>query len=54
MVKDPAVRVSNSLGILFPEAWLEAKAEGDPSGRTNWEVETEVCSRISHPSFGRI
>jgi len=41
VVKDPAVRASNSLGIMFPEAWLEAKAEGDPRGRTNREVETE-------------
>lgn len=42
MVKDPAVRASNSLSIMFPVAWLEERAEGDPQGRTNKEVETEV------------
>lgn len=41
ITKDPAVRTSHSLGILFPEAWLEAKAEGDLRGRTNREIETE-------------
>lgn len=42
MVKDPVVRASNSLGILFPTEWLEVKAEGDPRGRTNRQIETEV------------
>ncbi|KAF9792418.1 alpha/beta-hydrolase [Thelephora terrestris] len=41
MVKDPAVRASNSLGVLFPTAWLEAVAKGDPRGRTNRQIETE-------------
>jgi pimeloyl-ACP methyl ester carboxylesterase len=45
-VKDPAVRVSNSLSILFPEAWLKAKAKEDSRNRTNREVETEVSLRV--------
>ena len=49
MTKDPAVRASNSLGVLFPEAWLEAKVERDPRGRTNREVETEVSFHVSYP-----
>jgi len=40
-VKDPGVRVSKSFEMLFPVAWLEEKAEGDPHGRTNREIETE-------------
>ena len=36
------MRVATSLVTLFPAAWLEAKAEGDPRGRTNREVQTEV------------
>ena len=42
MIKDPRVRVAKSLETLFPEAWLEEKAEGDSRGRKNREVETEV------------
>lgn len=47
------MRTSRALNILFPAAWLEAKAEGDPRDRTNREVETEVsaflffCQRFS-------
>jgi len=40
-VKDPVVRASNSLDILFPTEWLEAKADGDPRGRTNRQIEAE-------------
>jgi len=40
-IKDPGVRVATSLVTMFPAAWLDAKAEGDPSGRTNREVQTE-------------
>ncbi|KAF9653124.1 alpha/beta-hydrolase [Thelephora ganbajun] len=40
-VKDPGVRASKSLETLFPVAWLGAKVEGDPRGRTNREIETE-------------
>lgn len=46
MIKDPAVRVSKSLETLFPAAWLEEKAEGDPRGRTNREIQTEVYLRV--------
>jgi len=31
--------------MLFPTEWLEAKAEGDPRGRTNREIETEKFLR---------
>ena len=57
MVKDPAVKVSNSLSVLFPEVWLEAAAEGDPHGRTNRGVEAEVSMRVSplpRPMFPKI
>lgn len=46
MTKDPSLRISESLGTLFPAEWLEAKAEGDPRGRTNREVQTEVSPRF--------
>jgi len=46
MIKDPDMRVSKSLETLFPVAWLEAKAEGDPRGRTNREIEREVSLRV--------
>ena len=46
MIKDPAVRVSKSLETLFPTAWLEEKGEGDPRGRTNREIETEVSMHV--------
>lgn len=46
MTKDPSVRVSKSLETLFPAEWLEAKAEGDPRGRTNREIQTEVSPRF--------
>lgn len=29
-------------GMVFPNDWLDAKAEDDPQGRTNREVQTEV------------
>jgi len=41
VIKDPVVRVPLSLSMLFPEAWLEEKAEGDTQNRTNREVQTE-------------
>ena len=28
--------------MVFPTDWLATKAEGDPQGRTNREVQTEV------------
>lgn len=34
--------MSKSLDMLFPVAWLEERREGDPRGRTNREIETEV------------
>jgi len=46
MTKDPSVRISNTLGTLFPVEWLEANAEGDPRGRTNREIQTEVSPRL--------
>lgn len=36
------MRVTISLSSLFPDPWLEEKAEGDPDGRTNRELQTEV------------
>jgi pimeloyl-ACP methyl ester carboxylesterase len=29
--------------MIFPKAWLDAKSETDPKGRSNAEVQTEVC-----------
>ena len=46
MTKDPNVRVSKSLETLFPVEWLEAKAEGDPRGRANREIQAEVSPRF--------
>jgi hypothetical protein len=41
-VKDINVRVRIILDMLYPSEWLEERAEGDPAGRTNREIQTEV------------
>jgi hypothetical protein len=28
--------------MVYPTSWLDAKAEDDPKGRTNRQIETEV------------
>ncbi|EIW74221.1 alpha beta-hydrolase [Coniophora puteana RWD-64-598 SS2] len=42
---DPKIKVPLIMGLLFPDAWLNEIAEGDPEGRTNLEVQTSVYTR---------
>ena len=46
------MRISTSIVTLFPVEWLDAKAEGDPRGRTNREVQTEVGLRVPFSAEG--
>jgi len=41
-VSDPNVKVPMVLDMSFPKEWLDSKAESDPAGRTNLEVQTEL------------
>lgn len=41
-VRDPEVKVPMILDMVFPQAWLDAKATDDPQGRTNRELQTKV------------
>ena len=36
-------KVPIGLEMLFPSKWLDCKAEGDKRGRTNRQVQGEVC-----------
>lgn len=42
---DPAVKIPIILEMVYPISWLDSKAEDDPSGRTNREIETKA-SRV--------
>ena len=51
---DPVAKVPTILGMLFPSEWLDSKAENDDKGRTNRQVQGEVCwvpyfSHLSSP-----
>lgn len=37
--------------MVFPVSWLDAKAEGDPQGRTNRQVQTEVSLFTTYTSL---
>lgn len=41
-ITDPNIKIPIILEMVYPVAWLEEKAEGDPEGRTNREVQTKV------------
>jgi hypothetical protein len=38
----PQVKIPIILDMIYPEPWLAEKAENDPAGRTNHEVQFEV------------
>lgn len=46
MTGDPDVKVPIVMDMLYPQPWLEKKAEGDPEGRTNLEVQSAVSMVI--------
>jgi len=39
VISDPEAKIPMTLGMLFPQHWLSAKAEDDPQGRTNLELQ---------------
>lgn len=41
-VTDPIIKIPIILEMVYPVAWLEEKAEGDPESRTNRELQTKV------------
>jgi hypothetical protein len=41
-IRDPKERVLYGVEICFNASWLDAKAENDPEGRTNREVQIMV------------
>lgn len=43
MIREPEKRIPYVLEMLFPQEWLDAKNPDDPEGRTNREIQTEVC-----------
>ena len=43
ITKDPTVKVPITLETVFSTPWLDEKADGDPSGRTNRELQAVVC-----------
>ncbi|KAG1904116.1 Alpha/Beta hydrolase protein [Suillus fuscotomentosus] len=45
MTGDPDVKVPIVMDMLYPQPWLEKKAEGDPEGRTNLEVQSAFYHR---------
>jgi len=61
-IADPLKKVSIALDLIFPKRWLDERAEFDPHaeqngntednkmGKTNYDVEKEVSSRLSLPS----
>ena len=36
-----------ALPMVYPVKWMKEKAEDDPQGRTNFEVEAAVCIALS-------
>jgi hypothetical protein len=42
MTGDPDVKVPIVMDMLYPQPWLAEKAEDDPEGRTNLEVQSAV------------
>ncbi|KAH9930995.1 Alpha/Beta hydrolase protein [Fomitopsis serialis] len=45
VISDPEAKIPMILGMLFPQHWLNAKAEDDPQGRTNLELQAEEYRR---------
>ena len=45
----PEQRAPLAMDMLFPQAWLDERDPDDPQGRTNREVQIEVC--INYPSL---
>ncbi|KAI0693729.1 Alpha/Beta hydrolase protein [Cytidiella melzeri] len=44
-IKEQEDKIPIVLNMLYPKGWLESKAEDDPQGRTNWEIERESFRR---------
>lgn len=42
LTRDRVAKISIAVNDLFPQRWLDAKANNDPRGRTNREVQLEV------------
>ncbi|KII88937.1 hypothetical protein PLICRDRAFT_175189 [Plicaturopsis crispa FD-325 SS-3] len=40
-IKEPEVKIPLLLDMVYPRAWLDAKAADDPQGRTNEQVQTD-------------
>lgn len=41
-ISDKEVKIPIILNMMYSSPWLEEKAEGDPAGRTNREVQAEA------------
>lgn len=41
---DLAKKTPIVMDMLFTSKWLKEKAKDDPQGRTNFQVQTEVCA----------
>lgn len=39
--------------MIFTQEWLDSKAENDPQGRTNRQIQFEVCTmlRVQRQNF---
>jgi hypothetical protein len=46
-IADPEKKIPIIFEMLFPDEWLEAKADGDAEGRTNREVQWVVSGSSS-------
>ncbi|KAG5653287.1 hypothetical protein H0H81_001351 [Sphagnurus paluster] len=49
LTQDPAKKVPIIMDMIFPIAWLNSKAEDDPAGRTNRQIQSEVCTNLRLP-----
>jgi len=45
VTQDVAKKAHIAMNMLFPASWLYAKAQGDPTGRTNYEIQTHEYRR---------
>ena len=46
LIQDPEVKIPMVLDMIFARKWLDEKAEDDPEGRTNREIQTIVRNRV--------
>ncbi|KAF7322687.1 FACT complex subunit SPT16 [Mycena chlorophos] len=54
LTPEPEKKIAILLPTVYPQAWLDAKAEDDPEGRTNYEVQVVIYRRriaITAPQF---